>query len=202
MITAPSERSLFQACLCESTDFLFFAMARTRESKEEILRRLASAIDSALSIVFVSVKGLTVHEIEALRKDLRAEQNECLVAKKTLLSRAFSEKGASVNFTGMEGEVAAIFGYADQVAPARILSTYAKQHEHLTMLAGLLKNDGSMQPLSGVALMTLAALPSRDELRAKVVGSLAAPLRNCVSVLQAPLRGFVQVMNAYAQTKT
>lgn len=177
-------------------------MARTRKGKEEILGRLASAIDSALSIVFVSVKGLTVHEVEALRKDLRAEQNECIVAKKTLLSRAFQEKGAPVDFKGMEGEVAAVFGTTDQVAPARILSTFAKQHENLTLLSGLLKDDGSMQALSHATIMVLAALPSRDELRAKVVGSLAAPLRNFVGVLQGPVRGIVNVLNAYAQSKS
>lgn len=177
-------------------------MARTRESKEEILGRLASAIERALSIVFVSVKGLTVHEIEAMRKDLRAEQNECMVAKKTLLFRAFAGTAATVDFKGMEGEVAAVFGYTDQVAPARILSTYAKQHENLTLLAGLLKDDGSMQPLSAASIMALAVLPSRDELRAKVVGSLAAPLRNFVGVLQGPARGIVYALNAYAQSKS
>lgn len=196
------ERSIFQDCLCESTDFFIFAMARTRKSKEHILTRLSQAIDSALSIVFVSVKGLTVHEIEALRKELRAEQNECLVAKKTLLSRAFSEKGTSVDFKGMEGEVAAVFGYADQITPARILAGFAKQHEALAVRAGMLKSDERLEPLTEGAIKALATLPTRDELRAKVVGSLAAPLRNCVGVLQAPLRGFVQVLNAYAQSKS
>ncbi|MEK7122938.1 MAG: 50S ribosomal protein L10, partial [Patescibacteria group bacterium] len=113
-----------------------------------------------------------------------------------------SEKGASLDFKGMEGEVAAVFGYADQVAPARILAGFAKQHEALAMRAGLLKNDDGLEPLTEAAIKALATLPTRDELRARVVGSLAAPLRNCVGVLQAPLRDFVQVMNAYAQSKS
>lgn len=177
-------------------------MARTKQSKEMTLERLKNASSKSVSVVFASVKGLHAQELEGLRKALRSENNECIVAKKTLLSRAFSSVEPSLDFKNMEGEVAAVFGYADHVAPARILTALAKQYEHLKTFSGLLKDDeNGVQFLSASAVMALALLPSRDELRAKVVGSLSAPLRNYVGVLQAPLRGFAQVLQAYAQTK-
>lgn len=178
-------------------------MARSKSSKEEILKRLEDAIDGSISIVFASVKGLRVHDIEDLRNILRSEQSECMVAKKTLLSRAFSNKGLDVDFKEMEGEIAAIFGYADQVAPARILSTFGKTHDHLAIGSGLLRDESQIFiALVSSAVKALALLPSRDELRARVAGSLVAPLRNCVGVLVAPLRSFVQVLNAVAETKS
>lgn len=177
-------------------------MARSKQSKQEILNRLAASADKALSVIFVSVKGLGVHEMEGFRKTLRTESSECIVAKKTLMTKVFASKEAPIDFKALDGEVAAVFGYADQVAPARLISTFAKQHESLTVLAGLLGDESSgMTPLSVSAIAALASLPSRDELRAKVVGSLAAPLRNFVGVLQAPVRGLVHVLNAYAQSK-
>ncbi|MBI4252788.1 50S ribosomal protein L10 [Candidatus Uhrbacteria bacterium] len=176
-------------------------MARSKQSKQDILEKLADALGRSVSVVFASVKGLKVYELEELRKTLRTEGNECFVAKKTLLSRAFSTMETKFDFRGMDGEVAAVFGYTDQVAPARVLSAFGKTHEKLTILAGFIKDEASgVQSLTSSAIAALALLPSRDELRARVVGSLAAPLRNCVGVLQGPLRAFAQVLNAYAQT--
>lgn len=177
-------------------------MARSKQSKQDALSRLSTALESAVSVVFTSVKGLKVHEFEELRRTLRTEGNECVVAKKTILSRVFSSTEQSPNFKDMEGEVAAVFGYRDQVSPARILYSFGKTHEKLTILAGLLKDESSgIQLLTASAMTALALLPSRDELRAKAVGSLAAPLRNCVGILHAPLRAFVQTLHAFAQTK-
>lgn len=177
-------------------------MARSKQSKEMVLKRLQDAISKSVSVVFANVKELHVQELEALRKELRNEDNECIVAKKTLLSRAFLGTEMSIDFKNMDGEVAAVFGYADHVAPARILFAFGKQHEQLKAFSGLIKNnDKGIQVLSASAVTALALLPSRDELRARVVGSLAAPLRNCVGILQAPLRAFTQVLNAYAKNK-
>lgn len=192
-------RSIFRN-VCATHRFFVF-MARSKQSKEMALERLHDAINKSVSVVFASVKGLPVQELETLRKELRREDNECIVAKKTLLSRAFSGE-QSIDFKNMEGEVAAVFGYTDQVAPARILTAFGRQHEQLKAFSGLIKyDDKGMQLLSAAVVTELALLPSRDELRAKVVGSLVAPLRNCVGILQSPLRAFVQVLNAYAQTK-
>lgn len=179
-------------------------MARTRKSKEEILDRLEKRIGTSTSIVFANVKGMKVKEIESLRSGLRAEDMECVVVKKTLLKKAFADQGInSVDFKGLDGEVATVFSFADQVAPARILNVMAKKFEALGILAGLLRDSATGdQILTGAQIKSLALLPSRDELRAKVVGSLAAPMQGIVGVLNGVNRSLVQVLNAYSQSKS
>lgn len=178
-------------------------MARSRKSKEDILDRLGNRIGKSTSIVFANVKGLKVKEIEALRNGLRKEDMECLVAKKTLLQRAFLDAGVnSFDFKGLDGEIATVFSFADQVAPARVLSSMKKQYEQLGILAGLLRDATSGdQILTGVQIRALALLPSRDELRAKLVGTLAAPMQGFVGVLSGSLRSLVQVLHAYSEQK-
>ncbi|MBI4599560.1 50S ribosomal protein L10 [Candidatus Uhrbacteria bacterium] len=179
-------------------------MARTRKSKEEILDRLHDRIGRSTSIVFANVKGLKVKEIETVRGGLRKEEMECVVAKKTLLARAFADAGITAfDFKGLDGEVATVFSFADQVAPARVLSAMAKSYEALGIFAGLLRDASSGdQILDTPQIRALANLPSRDELRAKVVGSLAAPMQGVVGVLNGTLRSLVQLLSAYSASKS
>ncbi len=179
-------------------------MARSRESKGNILAGLQASVGASTAIIFANVKGMKVKDMETLRKSLRSEHIECMVAKKTLLDRAFSDAGVSnVEFKKMEGEIAVIFGSQDQVAPARIVSKLAKQFEPLSVIAGILRDaQNGNQLLSGKEINALAALPSRDELRAKLVGTLAAPMSGFVGVLNGSLRSLVQVLNAYSQSKS
>jgi len=176
-------------------------MARTRESKEEILKRLEDRIARSTSVVFANVKGLKVKDLEALRSDLRKEDMQCLVAKKTLLSSAFKHSGiAAIDFKSLDGEVATVFGFADQVAPARVLHAMTKRFDQLGILAGILRDATSGdQILTNSQIRSLAALPSRDELRGKLVGTLAAPMQGCVGVLSATLRSLVQVLKAASE---
>ena len=179
-------------------------MARTRQSKENILSRLETSISKSTAVVFANVKGMKVKELETLRSNLRKEDMECIVAKKTLLSRAFKDAGIEAfNFKGLEGEVATVFSFTDQVAPARVLNAATKQYEPLGILAGLLRDETTGdQGLTSAQIRALALLPSRDELRAKIVGTLAAPMSGFVGVLNGTLRSLVQVLNAYAQSKS
>lgn len=178
-------------------------MARSKESKKVILTGLNESIEKSTSIVFANLKGLKVKHIEQLRKALRAESIDCIVAKKTLLTRAFADSGMQgLDFKGMDGEIATVFSYGDQVAPARIIHTLSKQLEQLGILAGLLREQGGVQILTGAQIKALALLPSRDELRAKLVGTLAAPMSGFVGVLNGSLRSLVQLLGAYAESKS
>ncbi len=177
-------------------------MARSKASKKEILNGLTESIEKSASIVFANLKGLKVKQIEQLRRALRAESVDCIVAKKTLLARAFIDAGIqSLDFKGMDGEIAAVFSYGDQVAPARILHTLSKQLEKLGILAGALREQGSLQVLSSTQIKALALLPSRDELRAKLVGTFSTPMSGFVGVLNGSLRSLVQVLHAYSEQK-
>lgn len=176
-------------------------MARTKESKKEILSSLGDKLDKSMSVVFASFKGLKVKDSEVLRREARANDLECMMAKKTLLSRVFHEKGMSeVDFKGLEGEIVATFSYGDEVAPARVLSKFAKDHEQLKIVGGLMVSapEGS-RFMDAKAVTQLAKLPSRDELRAQLLALFMAPASGLVRLMNEPSSQFVRVLQAKTQ---
>ena len=104
---------------------------------------------------------------------------------------AFKEKGIDVDPKGMAGELALVMGYGDEVAPAKLVYEFSKTNENVKILGGLLENNA----LSVAQVTSLAQLPSKQELLAKMVGSISAPTRNFVGVLQGNIRGLVQVLS-------
>ncbi|MEK7648916.1 MAG: 50S ribosomal protein L10 [Patescibacteria group bacterium] len=179
-------------------------MARTKESKQGIIKQLTERLADARSVVFVSLKGLKVKETEELRRNLRAERIDCMMAKKTLIRRSLENRGVTtVDPKRYEGEVALVCGYDDEVAPARLLALFAKTHEALQLLGGLMFKEGEeLVSMDAMQIKRLALLPSQTELRAKVVGCLANPLRGIVSVLSGNTRSLVYVLNAIKIAKS
>lgn len=174
-------------------------MPKTRQEKEVAVKDLTDKVEKAKSMVFVNFKGLKVKEVEELRKTCRAENVEYLVAKKTLMKLAFDKAGISGgNPRELDSSVATVFGYDDEVAPARIIQTFAKDHEALQTIGGVLEKNFVDQ----AKVIELSRLPSRDELLAKVVGSINAPISGFVNVLAGNLRGLVGVLNAIKESKS
>lgn len=178
-------------------------MARSKESKQAIISTLTDRIGASCSLAFVSLKGLKVKESEELRRNLRKEEIDCMMAKKTLIRRSLESKGIThVDPKGYEGELAILCSYSDEVAPARIAAAFAKTHDALRILGGIImQQSGGHVVVDSVGMKRLAALPSQQELRAKFVGTVSNPLRGMVSVLSGNLRSFVYVLNAIKNAK-
>lgn len=174
-------------------------MPKTKVQKQEIVRDLTHKAAKAKSVVFAQFGGLTVKENEALRKELKKENSEYCVAKKTLLDLSFKDlKLENLSVKGMEGRIAAIFGYEDEVAPAKILSKFKKDlKEKIEFAGGILENKF----LSKEEVTALSQLPSKQELYAKIVGSINAPVSGFVNVLAGNLRGLVTVLKAVSEKK-
>lgn len=173
-------------------------MAKTRQQKEVALKNFGEKLSTAKSSVFVNFDGLKVKEIEELRKKCRQEKVDYIVAKKTLMRLGFKEAGINdVDPKTFNKGVATILSYDDEVAPARIIQGYAKGHEALYAVGGIL--EGKF--VGREKVIELAKLPSRLELLAKVVGSIKAPVSGFVNVLSGNLRNFVCVLNAIKDTK-
>jgi large subunit ribosomal protein L10 len=174
-------------------------MPKTRIQKGEILRDLAEKVKKAKSVVFANFNTLGVKENEDLRNKLREENSEYFVAKKTLLDLAFKDSQIeNLKIRDFEGKVAAIFGYEDEVAPARIVGKFKKSSpDKINFVGGVLENKF----ISSETVATLAELPGKQELYAKVVGSLQAPISGFVHVLSGNLRGLVCVLNAIKDKK-
>lgn len=172
-------------------------MAKTRQQKEQTVKDLIEKLKKAKSLVFVNFDGLKVKEVEELRKNCRAENIEYLVTKKTLIKKAFKDVGLDIDPKTFDKEAAIAFGYEDEVAPARIVQNFAKEHEALIAFGGVLENK--FVPAEKV--IELSKLPSKDELLAKVVGSIKAPVSGFVNVLSGNLRNLVYVLNAINDNK-
>ena len=180
-------------------------MPKTREQKKEILRDLADKIKRAKSVIFAKFDVLGVKENEDLRNKLRAEDSEYYVAKKTLLDLAFKDSQVKdLKIRDFEGKVAAVFGYKDEIAPARIIGKFKKETpDKIDFIGGIL--DLSAQAGSKFifreTVEILSALPSKQELYAKMVGSMKAPVSGFVNVLAGNLRSLVVVLKAIGDKK-
>jgi len=168
-------------------------MAVSREKKKEILDDLTEKFKNAKSVVFSEYRGLTVNDISDLRGKLRESEVEYKVAKKTLIKLAAKEAGINeIPNEAMEGPVAAAFSFGDEVAGAREIYKMGKDHKGLKLKGFIL--DGEI--FGQEKAEQLAQLPSKEELLAKLVGSLRAPISGFHGVLHGTLRGFVGTLQA------
>ena len=172
-------------------------MPKTREQKEKLIEGLTEKFEKAKSAVLFDYKGLKVKETEDLRKILRDKSAEVIVAKNTLVKIALSKTGIKVREDLLDKPLAIAFSYEDEVTPVKEIDLFAKSHEALEILGGIIEKAYIDEDAVG----RLAKLPSREELYAKMVGSVAAPLSGMVNVLAGNIRGLVNVLNAYKETK-
>ena len=174
-------------------------MAKTKSQKKEILKNLEEKIKTAKSIVFASFNALGVKDNNQLRKDLKREGGEYYVAKKTLLNLAMKNGGyEEMKTSEMPGQLAAVFSYEDEIAPAKVIDQFRKKNEgKIEFLGGILENKF----LSAAETAELANIPSKPELYARIVGSLNAPISGLVNVMAGNLRSLVYVLKAIEESK-
>jgi len=174
-------------------------MAKTKKQKKEIINNIKDKIDRSKSIVFAKFNALTVKENEELRKELKSSQSEYFVAKKTLIDIAFNKSDIKgVDAKNFDGKIAAVFGYSDEVAPAKIIDKFQESHEgKIEFLGGVLEK----KLMSQEEITALAKVPSKTELYAKIAGSLNAPVSGFVNALSGNLRNLVYVLKAIEEKK-
>ncbi len=174
-------------------------MAKAREQKKQIIKNLTEKINQAKSVIFVNFNKLGVKENEDLRNSLHAVKGEYYVAKKTLVDLALKDaKIQNVKVKEFAGQIAAVFGYGDEVAPAKIVDKFKQDKEgKIEFVGGILENEF----IDVTTVSELAKLPSKPELYAKIVGSINAPVSGFVNVLAGNLRGLVYVLSAIENKK-
>jgi len=173
-------------------------MAITKKKKEELVDIFAERLEKSKAAVFTDYKGLTVEEINEVRSKLREQGIEFKVVKNTLFGLAVKKANLDIDPKELANHpVAVAFGYDDEVAPAKVVFNFAKDHESLEIIGGIL--EGKSIDASNVK--SLAQMPSREELIAKMIGSMNAPVSNFVGVMHANLRNVVGVLNAIKEQK-
>lgn len=173
-------------------------MPKTKQQKQATVKSLTNGLKQARGLVFANFQGLTVAEMEELRRNCRKENIQFLVAKKTLVKRACADAGfGDIDPKAFAGGVASVIGLTDEVTPAKIVSTFAKDHELVKVFGGIL--EGKF--INAAMVKNLAALPGKTELLSKLVGSLNAPVSGFVNALAGNLRNLVGVLNNIKNAK-
>ena len=173
-------------------------MAKTRAKKQTEISDFTSGLKEAKAVVFADLSALKVSASTDLRRKSKKEDVSIKTAKKTLLKLALKEAGVtSVDEKALTGSVSMLFAYGDPVAAAKTIETFRKDNEKTAILGGIFES----QWMSADQVKALAKLPSKQELIARVVGSIRAPLSGMVGVLQGNLRNLVYVLNAIKDSK-
>jgi large subunit ribosomal protein L10 len=167
-----------------------------KEKKIEAVRVLAERLSRSTIVIATDYRGLSVSEMSQLRQHLREVGVEYHVVKNTLARFAAEQAGKPSLAEVLQGPVALAFGFGDVVEPARALSDYLRtSRSTLAIKGGLL--DG--KALSVADIRSLATLPSREVLVAKLLGGMQGPIYGLVNALSAPLRGLAVVLKGRLQ---
>ena len=168
-------------------------------AKIAVVNEMKEKLQSAQGAVLVGFTGLFVADVTKLRRKFREGNVEYKVIKNTLTRIAANEVGYEGLSEFLEGPTALAYSTEDAVAPAKILKEFIKETktEALTVKVGIC--DGQVIDAAGVE--ALANLPSREELLAKLVGSMQAPISGLVNVLQGNIRNMVYVLDAVRAKK-
>ena len=168
-----------------------------RPEKVAVVEEIKDRLSKAQGIILADYRGLTVAQATELRRKLREAGVEFKVLKNTLTAIAAKEVGYEGLISLLVGPTAIAFGYDDPVAPAKVLSEFAKPNPALELKGGLL--EGKVLDVAGVK--ALADLPSREELLSQVLRGMQAPISGLVNVLQGTIRNLVYALDAVRKQK-
>lgn len=171
------------------------APMRAGPRKQEMVTRLTELLSRATSAVVTDYRGLTVKQLEDLRRKLRAEGVDYVVVKNTLARRAATEAGLGEFRSVLAGPVGLAVGYGDLSAPARVLAEYFRANRVAPMVAGLAEG----RVLDQATVRSLADLPTREVLLAQLAAALQSPLTTLAGSLESILSTFAATLDSYRE---
>ncbi|HNX02562.1 MAG: 50S ribosomal protein L10 [Candidatus Cloacimonas sp.] len=167
--------------------------------KYDIVKDLTERLSSAKAIVLVDYKGINIVQVNQLRNRFRESQADYFVQKNTLIKIALNSLGITELDPYLQGPTAVAVSKLDEVSPAREIIKFLKEvmedKSYPSFKAGYIAGH----LFSAAELTALAKLPSREELLAKVLFGMNAPLSNFVSINQGIIRKFVYAVDAIAK---
>lgn len=165
------------------------------DEKKETVEQLAEKLAQCNVAITTDYRGLPVAEMTDLRRRLRQREIEFRVVKNTLARRA-AEQAERHEFTSIvDGPTAVAFGYGDIMEPAKALAEYIRATGSVLKIRGGLVDR---RVLSAAEVTSLATMPSRGVLIAKMLGQMKTPIARLTHVLNASLASIVYVLNARA----
>jgi large subunit ribosomal protein L10 len=166
------------------------------EEKKEVVAELSARLAKAQTVVLAEYRGLPVEDITVLRSKARASGVYLRVLKNTLARRAVQ----GTPFEQLAGQMVGPLAYGisdDPVAAARVLHAYAKGNDKLVIKGGMMPN----YLMSAKEVANLATMPSREELLAKLLGTMQAPIAKFVQTLNEVPGRFVRTVAAVRDQK-
>jgi large subunit ribosomal protein L10 len=165
-----------------------------RAAKKELIATLNGVFKGTNVVVVAHNTGLTVAQMQSLRKQMKDKGAAVKVAKNRLAKIALEGTDAAVVVPLLTGPT--VFAYSgDPVAAPKVAADFAKAHEKFVILGGAMGRTA----LDADGVKALAALPSLDELRAKLVGLIQAPATKLAQLVNAPAAKVARVVQAYAK---
>jgi large subunit ribosomal protein L10 len=167
-----------------------------KQEKAAMIDEVSALVAKAQTIVVAEYRGLTVEAVTKLRKEARAQGVRLRVLKNTLARRAMT----GTPFAGLADKLVGplVYGFsADPVAAAKVLATFAKSNDKLVVKAGAMPNY--VMDAKGVA--ALSSMPSREELLAKLMATMQAPIGQFVRTLNEVPSRFVRTLAAVRDAK-
>lgn len=172
-------------------------MAISKDKKQTLVADLTELLSSSKMTVFARYQGLTVAELQELRKNARENGVKIKVVKNRLVRVALGEIAVykDTDTTGLTGQLLYAVSDSDEVAPAKVLAEFGKSHDAL-QIAGAINDMGNN--LSEDEVKSLASLPSKNELIAQVVAQLLSGVTDSISALSGGLPGIISGLEAKA----
>ena len=164
----------------------------TKAFKEEKIAKIKENVDKAQVAIVTEYRGFTVEEITNLRRELQKNGADYMVTKNTLAKIAVKGTEYEVLVDALKGPVAIAFGFDDPVSPAKVLSKFIKDTKKGEIVAAAL--DGKL--LSQAEAKALANLPSKEEIYAKMLGSINSPASGIVGSINAVMASLTRAVAA------
>jgi large subunit ribosomal protein L10 len=172
-------------------------MAITRDKKNALVAEMSKTLEAAKMTVFAQYQGLSVADIQELRRAAREAGVVIVVVKNRLVRVALGSIDAHKNTdtSALTGQLLYAISADDEVAPAQVLHTFAKTHPAL-QFAGAFSGDGAL--LSADEVKALAGLPGKNQLIGEVVAQLLSPIHDITNALSGNLHALLDGVEAKA----
>ena len=164
---------------------------------KEMLASIKEDLDGVSAMWVVDYRGLTVKEMQQLRRDIRETGSVMKVYKNTLVHLALAEAELPTLDDMLAGPSAFVFSGNDVAASAKALKTFAKANENLEIKGGLMEGAA----VSAAEVEAIASLPSREQLMAQIAGAISGVARGLATTINGVPRGLAQVVKAVAEQK-
>ena len=168
-----------------------------RPEKVAMIAAFKAELVNAKGVVLADYRGIKVAQDTKLRRKMREAGVHYTVIKNNMASIAAKEAGIEGLDAYLKGPLAMISSSTDPVAPAKLISEFAKDNKVMEIKGGLVEG----KVINADEVKALASLPSREVLLARVLGSMQAPIVGLVNVLQGNIRNLVYALDAVRQQK-